>query len=140
MDVTCNSRFCYIDAHQGARYAVAEAARSVACRGARPMALTDCLNYGNPEKKDVMWQIVSGIKGISEVSSKLNIPVIGGNVSLYNENEDPTGGIISFRDITELTGLKRCLSEDTNFHGVIGHTIFTTDKGLPFFNKGIVLF
>jgi len=117
MDVGCNSRFCYIDALIGARYAVAETARKVACRGATPMALTDCLNFASPEREEVMWQIVSAIKGISEASNKLNIPVVSGNVSLYNENEGsaiyPTPMIGVVGVIDDVTGTVTSEFKDT---------------------------
>jgi phosphoribosylformylglycinamidine synthase len=78
-------RYCYLDPFEGARLAVAEAARNVTCTGARPLAVTNCLNFGNPEKPDVMWQFAETVRGISEVCNALNTPVTGGNVSFYNE-------------------------------------------------------
>ncbi|OGP17449.1 MAG: phosphoribosylformylglycinamidine synthase II [Deltaproteobacteria bacterium GWC2_55_46] len=85
LTVDCNSRYCFLDPRAGARIAVAEAARNLVASGARPMALTDCLNFGNPERPEVMWQIVEAIEGIKEACIALNIPVVSGNVSLYNE-------------------------------------------------------
>jgi phosphoribosylformylglycinamidine synthase len=78
-------RYCYLDPYEGARLAVAEAARNVTCTGARPLAVTNCLNFGNPEKPDVMWQFAETVRGISDVCNALNTPVTGGNVSFYNE-------------------------------------------------------
>jgi phosphoribosylformylglycinamidine synthase subunit PurL len=78
-------RFCYLDPFEGARLAVAEAARNVACTGAKPLAVTNCLNFGNPEKPDVMWQFAEAVKGIGEACEALGTPVTGGNVSFYNE-------------------------------------------------------
>ena len=80
-------RSCALDPYEGARLAVAEAARNVACTGARPAAVTDCLNLGNPTKPEVMWQLKEVVRGIGEACAALGTPVIGGNVSLYNETE-----------------------------------------------------
>lgn len=87
LSVDCNSRYCYLDPYRGAMLAVAEAARNVACTGARPLAITDNLNFGNPEKPEVMWQFVEAIKGISEACRVLETPVVSGNVSFYNETK-----------------------------------------------------
>ncbi|MBF0540958.1 MAG: phosphoribosylformylglycinamidine synthase subunit PurL [Nitrospirae bacterium] len=87
MSVDCNSRYCYLDPYLGGMHAVAEAARNVACTGAVPMAVTNCLNFGNPEKPEVMWQLKNAIIGIAEACTELNTPVISGNVSLYNETK-----------------------------------------------------
>jgi phosphoribosylformylglycinamidine synthase len=80
-----NGRWCQLDPRQGARLAVAEAARKVASTGAQPLAATNCLNFGNPEKPEVMWQLAEAIAGISEACRALATPITGGNVSLYNE-------------------------------------------------------
>lgn len=81
----CNSRYCYLDPWNGAAMAVAEAARNLSCVGAKPLAITDCLNFGNPEKPEIMWQFVSSVEGISEACRQFETPVTGGNVSFYNE-------------------------------------------------------
>ena len=78
-------RYCYLDPYEGARLAVAEAARNVACTGAVPLAITNCLNFGNPEKPGVMWQFAEVVRGISDACTALGTPVTGGNVSFYNE-------------------------------------------------------
>jgi phosphoribosylformylglycinamidine synthase len=83
----CNSRYCYLDPAEGARLAVAEAARNLACAGAVPVGTTDCLNFGNPEKPETMWQFTETIRGLAEACTVLEAPVIGGNVSFYNETE-----------------------------------------------------
>ena len=88
----CNGRFLALDPRTGAAMAVAEAARNVVATGATPAALTDCLNFGNPEKPDVAYQLEEAIIGLSEAARVLNTPVISGNASLYNET--PTGAII----------------------------------------------
>ena len=78
-------RFCYLDPYEGARLAVCEAARNVACTGATPLAITNCLNLGNPEKPEVVWQFAEVIRGLGDSCRALNTPVTGGNVSFYNE-------------------------------------------------------
>ncbi len=78
-------RYCYLDPYEGARLAVAEAARNVAVVGARPMAITNCLNFGNPERPEVMWQFAEVVRGIGDACTALSTPVTGGNVSFYNE-------------------------------------------------------
>jgi phosphoribosylformylglycinamidine synthase len=87
MSTDCNGRFCYLDPRQGARLAVAEAARNVACAGAVPIGATNCLNFGNPEKPEIMWQFVEAVEGMAEACRALDIPITGGNVSLYNETD-----------------------------------------------------
>ncbi len=85
MSVDGNGRYCYLDPRRGAMLAVAEAARNVACAGATPIGATNCLNFGNPERPEIMWQLVESIEGIAEACRALNVPITGGNVSLYNE-------------------------------------------------------
>ena len=85
MTTDCNSRYVYLDPEVGGKIAVAEAARNIVCSGAEPLAITDNLNFGNPEKPEVFWQIEKAADGISEACTVLETPVIGGNVSLYNE-------------------------------------------------------
>lgn len=85
MTTDCNSRYIYLDPVTGGKIAVAEAARNIVCSGAEPLAITDCLNFGNPEKPEIFWQIEKSADGMSEACRALATPVIGGNVSLYNE-------------------------------------------------------
>jgi len=80
-------RYCYLDPYDGARLAVAEAARNVAAVGGRPLAITNCLNFGNPEKPEVMWQFSEVVRGIGDACRELGTPVTGGNVSFYNETK-----------------------------------------------------
>jgi phosphoribosylformylglycinamidine synthase len=80
-----NGRWCYLDPRLGAMHAVAEAARNVACTGATPVAATNCLNFGNPEKPHIMWQFSQVIDGITKACEELDVPITGGNVSFYNE-------------------------------------------------------
>ncbi len=89
--VDCNSRYCYLDPNRGGAIAVAEAARNLVCSGAQPIAVTDGLNFGNPENPEVFWQFRQAVLGISEACLALGTPVIGGNVSFYNETD--AGGI-----------------------------------------------
>jgi phosphoribosylformylglycinamidine synthase len=100
MSVDGNGRYCYLDPHRGAMLAVAEAARNVACSGARPLGATNCLNFGNPERPGIMWQLAKAIEGIGEACRALGVPITGGNVSLYNETDGraiyptPTIGVV----------------------------------------------
>ncbi|MGJ0301847.1 phosphoribosylformylglycinamidine synthase subunit PurL [Aliarcobacter cryaerophilus] len=92
MSADCNTRFCYINPQLGAAAAVMESGRNVAMTGAVPKAITDCLNFGNPQNPEVMWQFKESCEGIKNACRSLNTPVIGGNVSLYNE----TNGVSVF--------------------------------------------
>jgi len=87
MTTDCNSRYIYLDPETGGKIAVAEAARNVVCSGAEPIAITDGLNFGSPENPEIFWQIEKAADGISAACLALNSPVIGGNVSLYNETK-----------------------------------------------------
>jgi phosphoribosylformylglycinamidine synthase subunit PurL len=83
----CNARFVYLNPRVGAAMAVAEAARNLAVTGARPLGLTDCLNFGSPERPEILWQFKEAVAGIAEACRALDIPVVGGNVSFYNETQ-----------------------------------------------------
>ena len=87
LTVDCNSRYCRLDPYLGAVLAVVEAARNLVAVGAQPLAVSDCLNYGNPERPDVMWEFQQGIQGIRDACIALGTPVVSGNVSFYNETE-----------------------------------------------------
>ena len=80
-----NSRYCLLNPYIGGTLAVAEAARNLVCSGAEPIGVTDCLNFGNPERPDIMWQFVVALEGIADACRTLNVPVVSGNVSFYNE-------------------------------------------------------
>jgi phosphoribosylformylglycinamidine synthase len=82
----CNGRHCYLDPYRGGKAAVAEAARNLSCAGAVPVAVTDCLNFGNPEKGEIYWQFEQAVEGIAEACEALETPVVSGNVSFYNES------------------------------------------------------
>jgi len=90
----CNSLYCALDPREGGKIAVAEAARNLTCSGARPLAVTDCLNFGNPYKPENFWQLREAVEGVAEACRAFGTPVTGGNVSLYNESPagvvDPT--------------------------------------------------
>jgi phosphoribosylformylglycinamidine synthase len=100
----CNSRYCYLDPYVGAQIAVAEAARNLVCTGADPAAVTDCLNFGKPEKADRFWQLKRGVEVIADACKLFNVPVVSGNVSLYNEGPEaavfptPTIGMVGVLD------------------------------------------
>jgi phosphoribosylformylglycinamidine synthase len=85
LTVDCNGRYCLLHPYEGARLAVVEAARNLVCSGAEPIGLTDCLNFGNPERPDIMWQFVLAIEGLKDACEHFQIPIVSGNVSFYNE-------------------------------------------------------
>ena len=128
-----NGRYCYLDPYAGGVIAVAEAARNLVCTGAKPMAVTDCLNLGKPESKDVYYQLKECIRGIGRACRRLNIQVISGNVSLYNEAKE---GAIYPTPICGMVGLienadRRC---DMGFAGE-GDQVFLLGSG--FDNEGL---
>jgi phosphoribosylformylglycinamidine synthase subunit PurL len=104
MSVDGNGRYGYLDPRLGAALAVAEAARNVACMGARPLGATNCLNFGNPERPGIMWQFAQAVAGIGEACRALSVPITGGNVSLYNETDGkaiyptPVIGVVGLLD------------------------------------------
>ncbi|MBZ0115085.1 MAG: phosphoribosylformylglycinamidine synthase subunit PurL [Thermoanaerobaculia bacterium] len=109
--MTCdvNPVYCYLDPRTGAMQAVAEAVRNLACVGAEPLGVSDCLNFGNPENPEVSWQFRESVRGISEACRALDVPVISGNVSFYNETEGesihPTPAISMAGVLPDLTNL-----------------------------------
>lgn len=104
MSSDCNGRYCYLDPYVGAQIAFAEAARNVAASGGEPAAITDCLNFGNPEKPEVFWTFHEAIRGLSDACEFFGVPVISGNVSFYNESfgepiyPTPTVGLVGLLD------------------------------------------
>lgn len=105
LTVDCNSRYVYADPRKGCAIAVAEAARNIVCAGGEPVAITNCLNFGNPYVPEVYWQFVNAIKGMGEACTKFETPVTGGNVSFYNQSTDdgpvfptPTIGMLGVLD------------------------------------------
>ncbi|WP_418302052.1 phosphoribosylformylglycinamidine synthase subunit PurL [Lysinibacillus fusiformis] len=132
MTTDCNSRYIYLDPEVGGTIAVAEAARNIVASGGTPLAITDCLNFGNPEKPEIFWQIEKSADGISAACTALNAPVIGGNVSLYNERSGeavyptPTIGMVGLiEDLAHVTTQEVKAVGDIVF--VIGET--TTEFG-----------
>jgi phosphoribosylformylglycinamidine synthase len=108
LTVDCNARYVYSDPEVGCAIAVAEAARNITCTGGEPVAITNCLNFGNPYNPEVYWQFVSAIKGMSVACTKFETPVTGGNVSFYNQSSDegpvfptPTIGMLGVMDSKE---------------------------------------
>src|SRR6185369_12843202 len=91
LSVDCNAGYVYLDPYEGGKIAVAEAARNLACTGARPLGTTDNLNFGNPHNPEIFWQLRESVRGLSEACRAFNAPVTGGNVSLYNQS--PSGPI-----------------------------------------------
>lgn len=105
LTVDCNSRYVYADPEKGCAIAVAEAARNITCAGGEPVAITNCLNFGNPYVPEVYWQFVGAIKGMSAACTRFETPVTGGNVSFYNQSSDegpvfptPTIGMLGVLD------------------------------------------
>lgn len=111
-----NGRYCYLDPYQGAMLAVAESARNVACAGGVPIGATNCLNFGNPERPEIMWQFARAVAGIGEACRALDVPITGGNVSFYNETDGeailptPVIGVVGLLENAEQT-VGRCFQE-----------------------------
>src|SRR4029453_4832884 len=109
LSVDCNDRHCWLHPYRGAQLAVAEAARNLACVGARPIGVTDCLNFGNPERPEVMAQFAEAVEGIADACRILDVPVVSGNVSLYNETNGkaiqptPTIGMVGLLEDVDAT-------------------------------------
>jgi phosphoribosylformylglycinamidine synthase len=148
MSLDGNGRFCLLDPRRGARLALAEAARNVACAGGRPIGATNCLNFGNPERPEIMWQFAEAVAGLGEACRALSIPITGGNVSLYNETDGrailptPVIGVVGLiedasRVVTRVfpaAGLDIVLLGAS--HGELGgseylHTVHGLTRGLP---------
>ena len=122
----CNSLYCKLDPREGGRIAVAEAARNLTCSGARPLAVTDNLNFGNPSKPENFWQLREAVEGMAEACRAFGTPVIGGNVSLYNES--PVGVV----DPTPTVAMVGLIDEEahitTQFFKNLGDTIILVGK------------
>lgn len=117
----CNARYCYLDPFVGAQIAVAEAARNLACCGAIPLGVTDCLNFGNPEKPEAFWQFKKAVEGMAQACEFFDAPVVSGNVSFYNETPEmsiyptPVVGMLGLIEDVE----KRCTAGFKNEGDVI---------------------
>ncbi|EDP6893308.1 phosphoribosylformylglycinamidine synthase subunit PurL [Campylobacter lari] len=127
MAIECNSRLNYVNPKIGAAAAVASAGRKIACSGARPLAISDCLNYGNPQNPEVMWQFAQGCEGIKLACKELNTPIVSGNVSLYNETDgvsifpSPTIACVGVNEKAENV-LKSYFSKDTSAIYLLGES------------------
>jgi phosphoribosylformylglycinamidine synthase len=131
MSADCNPRYCYIDPEKGGALAVVESGRNVAMSGARPLSITDCLNFGNPENPEVMWQFAQACEGIKEACLALNTPVVSGNVSLYNE----TNGTSVFpTPAIAMVGLNEDESRvlPSSFQSDENHLILIGETGMEF--------
>ena len=145
MTTDCNSRYIYLDPEVGGAIAVAEAARNIVATGGTPLAITDCLNFGNPEKPEIFWQIEKSADGIAAACTALNAPVIGGNVSLYNERSGeavyptPTIGMVGLvEDLAHVTTQNVKAAGDVVF--VIGETKteFGGSELQKYLNDGVI--
>ncbi|HVO32053.1 MAG TPA: phosphoribosylformylglycinamidine synthase subunit PurL [bacterium] len=128
----CNGRYCALDPFVGGAGAVAEAARNVSTSGATPLAITDCLNFGNPERPEIMWQFARAVDGIAEACHELETPVVSGNVSLYNETD---GVAIHPTPTVGMVGLLEDPAPDSRLGAMAfeseGDAIFLVGKGEP---------
>ncbi len=118
----CNGRYCYLDPYEGTKAAVAEAARNVACSGARPLAISNCLNFGNPYKPEVYFGFSECIRGMKDACLAFGTPVTGGNVSFYNEN--PEGAIYPTPVIAMLGLMEDFRKAQTQFFKTAGDKVF----------------
>ncbi len=127
LSVDCNPRYGYLDPYTGAQIAVAEACRNVVCAGAEPIGVTNCLNFGNPENPEIMWQFQEAVRGLGDACRFFDIPVVSGNVSLYNETKGeaiyPTPtiavvGLMADRSLHCAQGFK----QDGHVIGLLGTT------------------
>jgi phosphoribosylformylglycinamidine synthase subunit PurL len=148
MSLDVNPRYCNLDPRLGAMIAVAESALNVACSGAKPLGVTDCLNFGNPEKPRVMWEFKEAIAGLREACLKLGTPVVSGNVSFYNETEGigiyptPSIGMVGLIEDASKTATPFFKSEDSHIillgkrNGTLGGSLYLSaikgmDRGNP---------
>jgi len=113
-----NGRFCYLDPYKGAKHSVCEALLNIACVGAEPLGITNCLNFGNPENPEIMWQFVNVIDGMKEACEILDVPIVSGNVSFYNETQGiniyPTPVIVAVGSIENIYNVKNSFFKDLN--------------------------
>ncbi|SFK32898.1 phosphoribosylformylglycinamidine synthase subunit II [Marinilactibacillus piezotolerans] len=132
MTTDCNARYLYLNPERGGQLAVAEAARNIVASGGEPLAITDCLNYGNPDKPEVFWELWTSADGISKACETLGTPVISGNVSLYNETN---GEAIYPTPMIGMVGLVKELAHvTTSDFKQIGDKIFVVGETKPDFN------
>jgi phosphoribosylformylglycinamidine synthase II len=128
LSVDCNSRYCYLDPFRGAQIAVAECVRNIACSGGEPIGLTNCLNFGNPENPEIMWQFEQAVSGMGDACKFFDIPVVSGNVSLYNETlgeaiyPTPTVAVVGLLEDRSFH-TTQWFKEDGDLIGLIGLTM-----------------
>jgi phosphoribosylformylglycinamidine synthase len=125
----CNSRYVRLDPYEGGKAAVAEAARNVACTGARPLGITNCLNFGSPERPEVFYQFQEAARGIADACRALDTPVTGGNVSFYNES--PTGAVDPTPVIGMVGLLPRVDRAVPSFARAVGDAVFVLGDTQP---------
>jgi phosphoribosylformylglycinamidine synthase len=128
MALAGNGRWCYLDPKLGAMHAVAEAARKVACTGATPVAATNCLNFGNPEKPEIMAQFSATVDGIAEACTTLGTPITGGNVSFYNETR---GEGIYPTPVVGVVGILEDVSKASSSQFHEGQVLFVIGAAIP---------
>jgi phosphoribosylformylglycinamidine synthase len=128
MKVDCNARYVYLHPRRGAQIAVAEAARNVVCAGARPAAVTNCLNFGNPYKPEMYWQFKEAVEGMGEACRVLETPVTGGNVSFYNES--PGGAVYPTPAIGMLGVMEDVAQATTSWFKNSGDAILLVGRNL----------
>jgi len=134
MKTDCNGRYVYLNPYKGGMIAVCESARNVACTGAEPLAITNCLNFGNPYKPEVYHQFREAIRGIGDACKKLDTPVTGGNVSFYNESPDyavyptPTIGMVGLIEDVSKT-VTSYFKNEGDIIALIGNIDFSTNIG-----------
>lgn len=132
LTVDCNARYVHADPYTGSQIAVAEAARNIICAGGDPVAITNCLNFGNPYNPEVYWQFVQTIKGMTKACKKFNTPVTGGNVSFYNQSN--ISGVEEPVHPTPVIGMLGLLKEKNNQMSLAfknkGHMIFLIGKSV----------
>jgi len=126
--VDCNSRYCQLDPYNGAQIAVSECARNIACSGGEPIGLTNCLNFGNPERPEIMWQFQEAVRGMGDACRFFDIPVVSGNVSLYNETRGeaifptPTVAVVGLLDHHEQQ-MRQWFRQEGDSVGLLGETL-----------------
>lgn len=138
LSVDCNPRYVYLDPWRGGAIAVAESARNVACSGGKPLAITNCLNFGNPEKPEIYWQFVQATDGMAEACRELDTPVTGGNVSFYNEYDGqaiyptPTIGMVGNMENVE-NRIKSAFKDSGDHVLLVGETLEELGASEAFF-------
>lgn len=129
----CNSRYLYLNPKIGGQIAVAEAARNIVASGGRPLAITDCLNYGSPEKEEVLWELNESVAGIAKACNQLGIPAVSGNVSLYNETNEQA---IYPTSIIGMVGqIEKMADVTTQFFKKADDLIYLIGETKPDFNR-----